>query len=367
MDDGVGHAQPSREIVAASPSREWLLGIPAFTLAARESTSRLRELVLLGIVMPDLSLLPPALISLAYGGPTFETKVVFTFRDLRTIFRTCPALKNLWLCVDWRGSAAELHNTAPTTVQLHQLGLRIISNATVTQHLLNFMTSRNIRHVDVCHFEGDPVHDLLPNFQGQSISILPTTMYWGMDDCDIVVTDPNARSRYIRGADFEHIRTYPLLWSSLVSLTICGDMSNRLERRPPHAPCLQRLRLLYHPISDRRAIRRTISTIEPWKLANGGWQCPNLHTVEFALVLSRSPYARPEKLIRPLLLPSSAVLKFVTGELSHSPITHVIVYGDNIRIESEADEELPFTLSCDTSDSGIQVLWTDMVFDGFDS
>ncbi|KZV78713.1 hypothetical protein EXIGLDRAFT_847233 [Exidia glandulosa HHB12029] len=255
---------------------------PTFALAARGTTSRLRELVLLGILIPDFSLLPATLVSFAYGSPTCDCNVQLAFRDLQTILRTCPALKDLWLSVALPVKFAEIDCAHPPTVQLHRLWLNVMSDTTVTQQLLNFMTCRNMHHVDVCHFEDDLVHEVMQNLEGHVISILPSTM-WDDNVCDIVATDSGDRSRYIRGAELEQMRTYPLLWSSLVSLTMCGDIKDRLEHPPPHSPCLQSLRLLYHPISDLRATARTIDPVQPWKLDNSDWQCPNLHTVEFAL------------------------------------------------------------------------------------
>ncbi|KZV90758.1 hypothetical protein EXIGLDRAFT_720075 [Exidia glandulosa HHB12029] len=353
------------------------------------------ELVLLRTIISDFTVLPATLTRFAYGDPSCSHVAHLTLLELEIILRTCPALKSLWLSVsmDLPPSGDDIDISPHPQLQLEELSLGW-TDATITQHLLDSLSVQSMRYVDVGDCETDPVHGVLQGFEGHTMSIFPSTsiINGGNRDepCNL------RRIRSVREADFMLVREYETLWSHLVSLTIYNDGDEgywNLTRPPPHMPCLQFLRMLYDPSSSWE-LSEWIEILEPWGRRSydyddddGGWQCPSLHTVEFApaayrdgrsydyddagsshYIVKFAPAVASQGpniiTIRP-----RHILEFVTRELSSANVSRVIFKGDGIRLEPDEELELPFSLSYDPCDRTIHAVdrYGFLPFNGFHS
>ncbi|KZV83934.1 hypothetical protein EXIGLDRAFT_727791 [Exidia glandulosa HHB12029] len=358
------------------------------SLAPLGPSCRLRELVLLRTIISDFTVLPATLTRFAYGDPSCSRVAHLTLLELEIILRTCPALKFLWLSVsmDLPPSGDDIDISPHPQLQLEELSLGW-TDATITQHLLDSLSVRSMRYVDVGDCETDPVHGVLQGIEGHAMSIFPSTsiINGGNRDqpCNLRVSDSSGRIRSVREADFMLVRQYETLWSHLVSLTIYNDADEGdwdFTRPPPDMPCLEFLRVLYDPSSSWELSDR-IEILEPWGRRSydyddddGGWNCPSLHTVEFAPAAYRDgrssdyddagsshyivKFAPAVASQGPNIIPIRPrhILAFVTRELASAPVSRVILKGDGIRLESDEELELPFSLSYDPSDRTIHAV-----------
>ncbi|KZV90749.1 hypothetical protein EXIGLDRAFT_837587 [Exidia glandulosa HHB12029] len=331
---------------------------PIFPLRFRPSVHapRLRTLAILNMVITNFSWLPSTLTSFAYGA-SGNGRILLTGPELHAILQ-CRSLENLWLSVvAGTISHAEIFAAGPASVSLKRLrlGPHWKGAALPLLDYIGHQSLQNIEFYDSLEFRPSSVLD---SFQGHHMVIHPTTASRG--DCNIVVSDSENRTRHIRATRLRLIAHYPSLWESLASLTLCGDTDALSDYWYPPVPRLGVLTLFYHRATAQR-------TLDPILLCKddvpGGWDCPALHTLVFALA-SPSESGPDAQALKPINLPAKAVLRFVTDVLSSADVIRILVRGDGWRLTSEYGV-LPSSFEIERMAEPIAAIEPDMVFRGF--
>ncbi|KZV99637.1 hypothetical protein EXIGLDRAFT_831371 [Exidia glandulosa HHB12029] len=337
---------------------------PSAALQPRGTASRIQKLALIRTAGLDFSLLPPTLTHLALGDTSW-CECRLTFRELQTLLRQCPGLRDLWLNVQADMSYAELDKASrpPLALRKLTLALDMDTELPLTQRVLEYLAHDGIHFVDVYNAESDPAHGIFHDVQASSMSI-QIAKYFVSHCADVTVTDTSNRLRRVSAANYLELRQSPRLWDTLTTLTVYGDPVKQLARPPPPVPRLVTLRVFW----SRNRLYRTIDSIAPWRLIHEGlWQCPALRVLELAVGTPAGQHEERRSQAGPVVIILSTILHFVARELSSGDVERVILRGGfNVLLNLGTHEQIPFELRTDLSPVTIPRLDTDPVFNGFD-